>query len=95
MTVGEMPSHSHEISLSNNGEHTHKIRRRTGYSNSTSEASSWGCGMAYSNGTEVAQVDSQSAGTHTHDVTVNNAGGNTAHNNIQPYISVYIWRRTA
>ena len=90
-----MPSHSHEISLSNNGEHTHKIRRRTGYSNSTSEASSWGCGMAYSNGTEVARVDSQSAGTHTHDVTVNNAGGNTAHNNIQPYISVYIWRRTA
>lgn len=95
LTVGEMPSHSHEISLSNNGEHTHKIRRRTGYSNSTSEASSWGCGMAYSNGTEVARVDSQSAGTHTHDVTVNNAGGNTAHNNIQPYISVYIWRRTA
>lgn len=29
--------------------------------------------------------------THTHD----SVGSNTAHNNIQPYIVVYMWRRTA
>ena len=33
-------------------------------------------------------------GSHSHSMSINNAGSNTAHNNIQPYISVYIWRRT-
>ena len=35
------------------------------------------------------------AGNHSHTITVNNTGSNTAHNNLQPYYACYIWRRTA
>ena len=34
-------------------------------------------------------------GSHSHGVTVSNAGGNEAHLNMQPYITCYIWQRTA
>ena len=33
--------------------------------------------------------------THTHNLSLNNTGNNTAHNNQQPYIVAFIWRRTA
>ena len=34
------------------------------------------------------------AGAHSHKVTINNTGSSQAHNNIQPYIAIYIWKRT-
>src|SRR5699024_2892494 len=34
-------------------------------------------------------------GSHNHSVTVNSAGGSQAHNNMPPYVTVYMWRRTA
>ena len=34
-------------------------------------------------------------GAHTHSITINNTGGSGTHNNMQPYIAIYIWKRTA
>ena len=34
-------------------------------------------------------------GGHTHTVTVDKAGQGVAHNNMQPYLAVYMWQRTA
>lgn len=39
--------------------------------------------------------ETNSAGAHDHTVTIRNAGGGAAHNNMQPYLAVYIWQRTA
>lgn len=33
--------------------------------------------------------------SHGHTVTINSNGSNSAHNNVQPYITAYIFRRTA
>ena len=33
--------------------------------------------------------------THNHTATIANSGSNSIHNNIQPYITIYIWRRTS
>ncbi len=36
-----------------------------------------------------------SGGDHTHETTVTATGGNTKMNNMQPYLAVYMWKRTA
>lgn len=33
------------------------------------------------------------AGNHSHTITINSTGNNQSHNNLQPYISIYIWKR--
>ena len=36
-----------------------------------------------------------SAGGHTHTAVISSTGGNTPHNNMQPYVVVNYWVRTA
>ena len=33
--------------------------------------------------------------THGHTISINNTGSNQTHNNMQPYLAIYIWKRTA
>lgn len=37
----------------------------------------------------------ESKGDHTHTITVDNAGGGQAHNNMPPYLAVNVWKRVA
>ena len=36
-----------------------------------------------------------SAGAHSHTMALDNSGGNAAHNNMPPYMAVYMWKRVA
>ena len=39
--------------------------------------------------------DGNNKSAHSHSFTTNNTGSNTAHNNMPPYLAVYIWHRIA
>jgi len=83
LTTAEMPSHNHEIT---DPGHTHTYVNQVGDQNTDN---------AFSTETAADQFDySQTTGSSTTGITVNNAGGGNAHNNMQPtlFIShVYIY----
>ena len=95
ITIEELTAHSHGISVDNNGNHTHNVRRRLGYTNSSREVSSWGVGVAYYRLDEVSQASTEYSGTHSHSASASNTGGNQPHENRPPYIVINRWKRTA
>ena len=88
-TVGELPAHNHNVTVSTSGDHAHTFTFVKEYDAGGTEpgSASWRSNQ----GTKTTEQ----AGTHTHTVTISNTGSNYPHNNLQPYISVYCWRRTA
>ena len=88
--VGELPAHNHTASTNTTGNHTHQFQLYGPNGNTNLDfPSDFDTRNARNKGTTL------SAGNHSHTVTINNTGLNQAHNNLQPYIAVYIWKRTA
>lgn len=97
LTVNELPAHNHSGSTQSAGAHTHTIQvNANGYPDGQHDTSNkndyYWRGTAY--GSDQFK-STQSAGSHTHSVSIGDTGGNGYHNNMQPYLVVYIFKRTA
>ena len=104
-------NHSHgTINTTSTGAHTHSISVKTnGNVNFTGTCSAdrgtmmtvpctWGGGLkADSSGAHTHQITINNSGGHTHNVNGNtgSTGSGTALNTQDPYITVYMWKRTA
>lgn len=92
LSYNEMPLHNHNASTSNAGGHNHTTQVTIGSPQGGSSIHGAINGMTI--GAYTTFTSSWNGG-HSHVVTVSNAGGGQAHNNMQPYITCYIWKRTA
>lgn len=88
LTVGELASHNHSAALNSAGQHTHSFAVTSNVFEGGPYAHMVPEGTATTRNTN-------SSGSHSHTVTVNNNGSGQVHNNLQPYITCYIWQRTA
>ena len=85
-------SHTHTASASTVGDNAHGINGSTGVQGQI--GSGFGYGASNDN-TSVRITSTENAGSHTHTVTVDSAGSSGTNANLQPYITVAMWKRTA
>ena len=92
LTTDELAPHSHSFSgnTSSDGSHTHQYTLSN--NNTGGEGALWSDRCSAQNNRATS-----TNGNHTHSFsgTTSTVGGNNGHNNMQPYLSVYMWKRTA
>lgn len=91
LTIKEMPSHNHSASTGNAGKHSHTVgyrKRREVYGKGTLDGMHWNTGTA-------STITTSEVANHSHTVTVESTGSGIEHNNMMPYITVRMWKRTA
>lgn len=92
LTINESAPHNHTGSATTSGStHTHALTMQASHGKSGN-----GGVPRFSDGDVWSGYKTQNlsaAGEHSHAITINNSGGGQAHNNMQPYLSVYMWKR--
>ena len=94
MSVGEMPAHNHSGS-------TNAINISGGFeiTDGAYIGNAWGVFSQNTNhvwakgGDERVGKGANFNSNHSHTVTINNTGSSQSHNNMMPYIAIYIWKR--
>lgn len=88
LTVGEMPLHNHSAWADTQGNHQHAVAEYAGQSE-------WVHHLESETNNGLAGSLTSASGAHTHNIGINATGGNEPHNNLQPYIAIYCWKRIA
>ena len=85
-------AHSHSASSSTNGAHSHTSARNSG---PTSGIYQDGFAAPGYDGNNSGPIPTTVAGDHSHSITVTSTGSSGTDANLQPYITVFMWKRTA
>lgn len=107
LSADSVGGHTHSVSATaaNNGDHYHHMNQiwssgaggSNAYVLSSGRSAGWrNTGNAGTHGHSVSGT-AQSAGGHSHTISgaSDSTGNGKSHNNLQPYITVYMWLRTA
>lgn len=98
LSVEQMPDHNHPVKAKKAGNHKHGIALKTATGSATPHTGPGVKEGSWSSTDTHAWLDKslcEEAGEHDHIITVENAGGSQAHNNLQPYKVFNMWVRTA
>ena len=98
-TTSSEGGHTHTGTTSSNGNHSHTIPLSNGANGSGARYPNYSSDLmgpitTSTTGAHNHTFTTSSDGTHTHTISISNTGGGSAHNNMQPYLSVYMWKRT-
>ena len=100
-------SHTHTGTTDNAGDHAHRVgismssvgaetAQFSSYTGQTSGATRYLGGGGTTDGTGFnSGVNTQTVGAHTHTFTTASTGSSGTNANLQPYITVFMWKRTA
>ena len=102
LTPEEMPRHKHDA-VANNENISGTAYLQMGNGISIATGSTTGVFSAIGSGTVEGYGSGSKSGTnglkfnstHTPTISISYTGADTAHNNLQPFIAVFMWRRTA
>lgn len=105
LSWNEMPVHNHGGSTNWTGDHVHDIQSNQAVPPLTSDRAGRINLVRADNAPSPKSYNTVSVlqdglwmtttGGHSHSVSIDNAGSGWGHNNMQPYLAVYMWQRTA